>query len=145
VHAEVEVAEAGHDDDELMHAALAEVLDCLEQGLRATGFVLALQTGTALLGVRLLQAETPLPPEQARHLYEALRELRRGTESLAADVGAHVHLCVHVGPVEVRGEGAAPEVLGGPVTELATWVVRLPGGFHVTPKAVQLLGLPVPG
>jgi tRNA A-37 threonylcarbamoyl transferase component Bud32 len=143
VHAEVEVADAGH-DDELVHAALAEVLDCLEQELRATGFVLALQTGTALLGVRLLQTLEPLPFEEARALHESLRELRLDTQSLAAEVGAHVHLCVHVGPVEVRGEDASFEVLGGPVTELATWVLRVQNGLYLTPNAVQLLGLPAP-
>jgi serine/threonine-protein kinase len=148
VHAEVEVDvdvnDAGQ-DEELVHAALAEVLDCLEQELRASGFVLALQTGTALLGVKLLDSPEPLPPEQAQTLHESLRELRRDTQSLAAEVGAHVHLCVHVGPVEVRGEDASLEVLGGAVTELATWVVRVPNGLHLTLSARQLLGLPVSG
>ncbi|MFL5344036.1 MAG: serine/threonine-protein kinase [Hyalangium sp.] len=143
VHAEIEVADAGH-DDELVHAALAEVLDCLEQELRATGFVLALQTGTALLGVRLLDSLEPLPFEQARALHESLRELRLDTQSLASEVGAHVHLCVHVGPVEVRGEDSSLEVLGGPVTELASWVLRVQNGLYLSPTAVQVLGIPVP-
>jgi tRNA A-37 threonylcarbamoyl transferase component Bud32 len=138
VHAEVEVPEGG--DDELVHAALAEVLDCLEQELRALGFVLALQTGTALLGVRLLEAAGPLPPAEALRLHEALRALRRDTESLAREVSAHVHLSAHVGPVEVRGEASAPEILGGPVTDLSTWVSREPGGVYLTPKAAQFLG-----
>ncbi|MDY7232779.1 serine/threonine-protein kinase [Hyalangium rubrum] len=144
LHAEVVVAE-GPQDDELVHAALAEVLDCLEQELRTTGFVLALQAGTALLGVRLLEGDGPLPPEQARHLYEDLKELRRDTESLAKEVGAHVHLCLHVGPVEVRGEGQDFEVLGGAVTDLGSWVLRAPGGFHLTASAARLLGLAGPG
>ncbi|WP_224243030.1 serine/threonine-protein kinase [Hyalangium gracile] len=142
VHAEVDLADAEH-DEEVVHSALAEVLDCLEQQLSATGFVLALQTGTALLGVRLLESTEPLPPDEARRLLEALRDLRRDTESLAAVVDAHVHLCVHVGPVEVRGEDASLEVLGGPVTELASWVLRVPNGLHLTPSAGQLLGLTV--
>jgi serine/threonine-protein kinase len=141
VHAEVELAEFSQ-DDEVVHAALAEVLDLLEQQLRATGFVLALQTGTALLGIRLLESSGSLPPEQVQRLHESLRQLRRDAESLALEVGAHVHLCVHVGPVEVRGEEAVVEVLGGPVTDLSTWVMRVPGGFHLTPKAVQLLSSP---
>ncbi|WP_224364974.1 serine/threonine-protein kinase [Hyalangium versicolor] len=144
VHAEVELAEDGQ-EEEMVHAVLAEVLDCLEQELRATGFSLALQTGTALLGVRLLESAHPLPLEESQRLLESLRELRRSTESLAATVGAHVHLCVHVGAVEVRGEDASLEVLGGPVTELATWVVRVPNGLHLSPSAGQLLGVPVSG
>jgi serine/threonine-protein kinase len=142
VHAEVELAESGQ-DDEGVHAALAEVLDILEQQLRATGFMLALQAGTALLGIRLIEGPGPLPPEQSQRLHEALRHLRRDTEALAAEVGAHVHLAVHVGLVEVRGEDTVLEVLGGPVTDLATWVVRVPEGLHLTPNAVQLLGSPV--
>jgi len=142
VHAEVELAESSQ-DDEVVHAALAEVLDCLEQQLRATGFMLALQAGTALLGIRLVEGPGPLTPEQSQRLHESLRHLRRDTEALASEVGAHVHLCVHVGPVEVRGEDTVLEVLGGPVTDLATWVVRVPEGLHLTPNAVQLLGPPV--
>jgi tRNA A-37 threonylcarbamoyl transferase component Bud32 len=144
VHAEVELAESSQ-DDELVHAALAEVLDLLEQQLRASGFVLALQTGTALLGIRLLDASGTLPPDQLQLLHESLRLLRHDAETLAAELGAHVQLCAHVGPVEVRGEEAALEVLGGPLTDLATWVVRVPSGLHLTPNAVHLLGPTVSG
>jgi serine/threonine-protein kinase len=140
LHAEVVVAESNQ-DEELVHTALAEVLDCLEQELRAQGFLLALQAGTALLGIRLLEAgPSPLTGEEARHLYESLRELRRDIEPLAAEVEAHVHLCLHVGPVDVRGEAPELEVLGGAVTELGAWVIRAPSGLHLTPSAAQLLG-----
>ena len=90
------------------------------------------------------RAREPLPPDEAQRLHESLRELRGGTESLAAVVDAHVHLCIHVGPVEVRGESTSLEVLGGPVTELASWAVRTPSGLHLTPSAVRVLGIPVP-
>jgi serine/threonine-protein kinase len=141
LHAEVVVADSSL-DEELVHTALAEVLDCLEQGLRAQGFMLALQAGTALLGIRLLEEESsPLSAEQARHLYESLRELRRDIDSLAAEVDAHVYLCLHVGPVNVRGEAPELEVLGGEVTELGAWVTRAPGGLHLTPGASRLLEL----
>jgi serine/threonine-protein kinase len=140
LHAEVVVAESSQ-DEELVHTALAEVLDCLEQGLRAQGFVLALQAGTALLGIRLLEAEPASFSEvQGRHLYDSLRELRRDIDSLAAEVDAHVYLCLHVGPVDVRGEPPDFEVLGGEVTELGAWVLRAPTGLHLTPGAARLLG-----
>jgi serine/threonine-protein kinase len=141
LHAEVVVAESSQ-DEELVHSALAEVLDCLEQGLRAQGFLLALQAGTALLGIRLLEEVHPPPlAEEPRHLYQSLRELRRDVDSLAAEVDAHVSLCLHVGPVEVRGHAPEFEVLGGPVTELGAWVIRAPTGLHLTPAAARLLGL----
>jgi tRNA A-37 threonylcarbamoyl transferase component Bud32 len=141
LHAEVVVAESSQ-DDELVHTALAEVLDCLEQELRAQGFMLALQAGTALLGIRLVEPSDSSPrTEKPRHLYEALRELRRNIEPLAAEAGAQVHLCLHVGPVDVRGAPPELEVLGGPVTDLGTWVIRAPSGLHLTPSAAQLLGV----
>jgi tRNA A-37 threonylcarbamoyl transferase component Bud32 len=139
VHAEVHTEDAETGDDELLHTALAEVLDCLEQELRTLGFTLALQTGTALLGIRLEPGAT-LPSEEALRLSEALRTLRRDTESLAQGVNAHVHISVHVGAVEVRGEGPELEVLGGPVTDLSAWVTKNPGGVYLTPKAAQFLG-----
>lgn len=141
VHAEVELAEPSQ-DDEAVHAALAELLDTLEQQLRAAGLVLVLQTGPALLGIRLLDASGTLPPEQLQPLRQALSHLRREPEARRAAMGMHLLLCVHAGLVVVRGEGAALEVLGGPLTELATWVVRPPNGLHLTPEAVQLLGPP---
>jgi tRNA A-37 threonylcarbamoyl transferase component Bud32 len=141
LHAEVVLAESTL-DEELVHTALAEVLDCLEQGLRSQGFMLALQAGTALLGIRLLEQVHPPPlAEEPRHLYRSLRELRRDVDSLAAEVDAHVYLCLHVGPVDVRGQAPELEVLGGPVTELGAWVLRAPTGLHLTPSAAQLLGL----
>jgi serine/threonine-protein kinase len=141
LHAEVVVAEDSQ-DEELVHTALAEVLDCLEQGLRAQGFVLALQAGTAMLGIRLLEAvHSPPLGEEPQHLYRALRELRRDVDSLAAEVEARVYLCLHVGPVDVRGQASDFEVLGGPVTELGAWVIRAPTGLHLTPGAARLLGL----
>jgi serine/threonine-protein kinase len=145
LHAEVVVSESSQ-DEELVHTALAEVLDCLEQGLRAQGFLLALQAGTALLGIRLLEpGASTLPGEDARHLYESLREVRRDLVPLAAEVAAQVHLCLHVGPVDVRGEAPDFEVLGGAVTDLGTWVILAPSGLHLTPSAAQLLGISASG
>ena len=140
LHAEVVVSDSNQ-DEELVHTALAEVLDCLEQALRAHGFLLALQAGTALLGIRLLEPTQSSPlAEQPRHLYEALRELRRDVNSLASEVDARVYLCLHVGPVDVRGQAPEFEVLGGPVTELGAWVTRAPTSLHLTPSAARFLG-----
>ncbi len=138
LYAEVVVTETSQDEESVC-VALAEVLDRLEQELRALGFLLALNTGTALLGIRLLDRPGVLPLQEASRMRESLRYLRSDTEALAAEVGAHVHLCLHMGPVEVRGEGPEFEVLGGPVTELGTWALRAPDGLHVTDSAAQVL------
>lgn len=141
LYAEVELEEAAHDDDEV-YAVLAEVLDSLEQGLRTAGFVLALQTGTALLGIRPLEERSA--PDGSRGLLADARELRRRAQALAEAVPgarARVHVCVHVGPVEAREEAGALEVLGGPLTDVAEWVARDASGFRVTPAAAQALSL----
>ncbi|HEX8437962.1 serine/threonine-protein kinase, partial [Archangium sp.] len=75
LHTEV-VLEEGAEDD-AAYAAVAEVLDGLEQDLRGAGFVLAVQTGMALLGVRPLEEAPRLEPrallETARELHERAR------------------------------------------------------------------------
>jgi serine/threonine-protein kinase len=139
LYAEVELEEAAHDDD-VVYAALAEVLDGLEQGLRAAGFVLALQTGTALLGVRLL--EDTAPPEAHQALLETARMLQLRAQVLAdaaPGARARIHTCLHVGPVEAREEAGTVEVLGGPLTDVAEWVARDDTGFSVTPAASRAL------
>ncbi|NBD07395.1 MULTISPECIES: serine/threonine-protein kinase [Corallococcus] len=138
VNAEVLLPTAEQDDD-TVYAALAGVLDTLEQGLRAQGFLLALQTGTTLLGVRPVSSAA-----DAAHALHALRELHSEAQRLADSAQARVHLCLHHGEAETRGEAGEAEVVGGPVTHVATWNVREPGGFAITRPASQFLESPPP-
>ncbi|MDC0710422.1 serine/threonine-protein kinase [Stigmatella sp. ncwal1] len=138
VHAEVEIAEGAH-DDEVFHASLADVLDRLERELRQVGFLLALQVGTAQLGIRLLGAEHALSAAEANALRTALERMCLEVSEQARRLGARLHMCAHVGMVEVRGEAADLEVLGGPLTELSTWVIQAPGALHLTPSAAHIL------
>ncbi|NRD68877.1 serine/threonine protein kinase, partial [Corallococcus exiguus] len=133
VNAEV-VLPATDMDDDTTYAALAHVMDTLEQGLRAEHFILALQTGTALLGVRPVAAG--ITPALA---LRPLRELQAEAQRLAEAVHARVHLCLHHGEAETRGDSGEAEVVGGPVTHVATWNVRDPGGFAITRPASQYL------
>ncbi|MBN9688323.1 MULTISPECIES: serine/threonine-protein kinase [unclassified Corallococcus] len=136
VNAEVVLPDADQDDD-TVYAALASVLDTLEQGLRGEGFLLALQTGTTLLGVRPLSSGGA-----AERTLHALRDLHAEAQRLAEAVHAHVHLCLHHGEAETRGDSGEAEVVGGPVTHVATWNVRAPGGFAITGPAAQFLAGP---
>ncbi|NNB84204.1 serine/threonine protein kinase [Corallococcus exiguus] len=138
VNAEV-VLPATDMDDDTTYAALAHVMDTLEQGLRAEHFILALQTGTALLGVRPVAAG--ITPALA---LQPLRELQAEAQRLAEAVHARVHLCLHHGEAETRGDSGEAEVVGGPVTHVATWNVRDPGGFAITRPASQYLEAPPP-
>ncbi|NOK16894.1 serine/threonine-protein kinase [Corallococcus carmarthensis] len=138
VNAEVVLPDADMDDD-TTYAALATVMDTLEQGLRAEGFILALQTGTTLLGVRPLVTGT-----SPAHGLQPLRELHAEAQCLAEAAHARVHLCLHQGEAEIRGDSGETEVVGGPVTHVATWNIREPGGFAVTRPAAQFLDSPPP-
>ncbi|XXF79024.1 serine/threonine-protein kinase [Myxococcaceae bacterium GXIMD 01537] len=135
LYAEVELEEAAHDDD-AVYATVADVLDGLEQDLRAAGFLVALQTGTALLGVKPL--EEGAPPEATEGLLERARAMHLRAQALAA-ASTRVHACLHVGPVETREEADTLEVLGGPLTDVAEWVSRDNTGFRVTLAAAHAL------
>jgi eukaryotic-like serine/threonine-protein kinase len=139
-HAEVELAEGAEDD--AAYATVSEVLDSLEQELRAAGFVLAVQTGMALLGVRLLEAPPRADPSQ---LLEMARELHQRARALASGSPVSVHACVHVGQVDARRGPDGIEVTGGPLADIAGWVVRDASGFGITPSAARACSLPLAG
>ncbi|WP_395838474.1 serine/threonine-protein kinase [Archangium violaceum] len=140
LHAEV-VLEEGTEDD-AAYVTVSEVLDGLEQDLRAAGFVLAVQTGMALLGVRPLDE----PPRVDAHgLMETARELHQRACARAAGTRVSVHACVHVGQVDARRGPEGIEVTGGPLADIAGWVVRDASGFGVTPSAARACSLPLVG
>lgn len=133
LYAELAPAEPAAEEDEAAWAALGEALDALEQELRAAGFLLALQTGQALLGVRLLEPSGG--PLQARALLETARELcRRATESATA---VRVRMSVHVDLVELRQAAEGAEVTGGPLADVAGWQVQHAQGFSLTTAAAR--------
>lgn len=136
-YAEVDLEEAAQHDDDAVYAALADLLDGLEQGLRAAGFVLALQTGTALLGIRPLE-DGGAPADVAR-LVEAARALHESAQASAPHARVRLYTCVHVGLVEAREEAGTVEVVGGPLTDVAEWVARDASGLRLTPAATQAL------
>ncbi|MCP3135825.1 serine/threonine-protein kinase [Pyxidicoccus xibeiensis] len=145
VHAEVVLASSVQDDD-AVYAVLADVLDGLEQGLRGGGFLLALQSGTSLLAVRPLENGAP-SPERTAYLREAensLRILQQAAQKLADPIDARVHLCIHLGQAETRGDSGESEVVGGPVTDVGAWKLRTEEGFALTPAASLALEFPEP-
>ena len=140
LHAEV-VLEEGAEDD-AAYAIVADVLDGLEHGLRAAGFVLAVQTGMALLGVRPLEDSSRPEP---RALWETARELHQRAQTLTAGSRVSVRTCVHVGQVDARQGPEGIEITGGPLADIAGWVVRDASGLAVTPAAARVCALPLVG
>jgi serine/threonine-protein kinase len=135
IHAEG-VLPAGEEED-AAYTTAAQMLDALEQELRAAGFILAEQMGTALLGVRLLEASDP-PALTA--LLSAARECHQRARSRVAGSRVNVHLCVHVGQVEARQGSDDIEITGGPLADTAGWVVQDASGFAITPDARRACG-----
>ncbi|MGZ3458971.1 MAG: protein kinase domain-containing protein [Archangium sp.] len=140
LHAEV-VLEEGAEDD-AAYATVSEVLDGLEQDLRAAGFVLAVQTGLALLGVRPLDEP---PHADAAALLETARRLHQRARERAAGTRVSVHACAHVGQVDARRGPEGVEITGGPLADIAGWVVRDASGFGITPAAARARALPLGG
>jgi tRNA A-37 threonylcarbamoyl transferase component Bud32 len=137
-HAEVELVQGAEDD--AAYATVSEVLDTLEQELRAAGFVLAVQTGMALLGVRLLDEPPHVDPSQ---LLEMARGLHQRARAQAAGSPVRIQACVHVGQVDARHGADGIEVTGGPLADIAGWVVRDASGLGLTPAATRALTLPL--
>ncbi|MET0404115.1 MAG: protein kinase, partial [Cystobacter sp.] len=132
VHAEVVLAEGAEDD--AAYALVSEVLDGLEQDLRAAGFVLAVQTGMALLGVRPLDEP---PRTEAKELLETVRRLHTRARERAAGTPVSVSACVHVGQVDARRGPEGIDVTGGPLADIAGWVVHDESGVGITPAAAR--------
>jgi serine/threonine-protein kinase len=135
----VAVVPEGEEDDPV-YAATAELLDGVEQELRALGFIPAVRTGMTLLGVHLLEDASPTTP---RRLVEAGRELHARTLARGvAHLGVRVTVstCIHLGQVDIRQTPGEVEVVGGPVVDIAGWVVRNGGDFVLTPEAARVQG-----
>ncbi len=132
IHAEGVLAPGA--DEDAAYTTLSEVLDALEQELRDAGFILAEQTGLALLGVRLLDDPPPLKPSL---LLELARELHQHARHRVAGSRVSVHLCAHIGQVEARQGPDGTEVSGGPLADTAGWLVRDASGFATTPHALR--------
>lgn len=109
VHIELVGAAAELDDARI--AALMSALDELEATLTQAGFVLALATTSALLGVRLLRTDDA-PERTIEALHAAL-----ASSPLVLAVRARV------GELAYRDGAAGFEILGGELLELERWDV----------------------
>lgn len=130
LHAEAVIADGAEDD--AAYSTVSDVLDALEQELRDTGFILAEQTGMTLLGVRLLDESPEVEPSA---LLAIARGLHQYAQTRVANSPVSVHVCVHVGQVEARGNAAGIEITGGPLADTAGWVLRDASGFALTHEA----------
>jgi serine/threonine-protein kinase len=121
VHVDAHVSDDADQTDEKLLDDVASVLDMTEHALRASGFAILLQTGTTLLGARVLSDDETTGAKEREQALEQARDLSR---RIAAREGAHpglrVEVRLHVDSAVVRGPHAAPAI-GGVVVDVTTW------------------------
>ena len=136
VYVEIQLDDAAHEDDAAL-ARVADVLDRAERELLGAGFLLPLQTGTAVLGVRVLSADAAKSVVERREAMAVANALHGYANGPDADARVQVLVCLHMDKAVVRRAAAGLEILGGPIARTADWVVRDAGGLALTAKAAS--------
>jgi serine/threonine-protein kinase len=126
--------ESAAESDEVLDDVSA-VLDTVEQHLRLDGWIIALQTGNAILGVKPLVAGDAEAREQGIQFGETL--LAELAERPTAQPAVHLNLALHCDRVLVRFPGEEnAEVLGGDLVSTSRWVPDVEvEGLYVSARA----------
>ena len=140
IFVEIKISDgADAESDELLDDASA-ILDTSEQRLRAAGMSLPLQTGSAIMGARVLSddvAKAAGEREAVVALAQGLAQELGGRPTAHADL--HVNIAVHVGRAVVKASADAAggkEVVGGELLSTADWAPHdRVDGVHVTGDA----------
>jgi serine/threonine-protein kinase len=140
IYLEIRIADdADAESDEVLDDTSA-ILDAAEQGLRAAGLSLPLQTGSAIIGARALSADAAARAAEREGVVATANRL---AEELAArpssHPGVHVNISVHVGPAMVKDSAEAPggkEIVGGDILSTGGWAPQENvAGVHLTDAA----------
>jgi len=130
---------ADAESDEVLDDTSA-ILDATEHSLRGAGMTLPLQTGSAIIGARVLSADARKAAgerDQVVALAKGLAEELAARSSAHADV--HVNIVVHVGQAVVKDSAEAPggkEVVGGELLSTTDWAPHgSVDGVHLTDAA----------
>lgn len=135
VHVELEIDEGAQED----HAVLdqvAEILDGAERGLQAAGFILSLQAGTSLLGIRVLPDDVARAGCERQAAIALAQSLCQRVDARQSEPRVRAYLCVHVDRAEVRWTASGLELVGGPVAKVSEWVRRDSGRLTLTSSAL---------
>jgi serine/threonine-protein kinase len=134
-------ADADAESDEVLDDTSA-ILDAAEQSFRGAGLGLPLQTGSALIGARVLSDNPAVASSQRAEVVAiatGLQEALAARQSAVA--GVHVNIAVHVGRAAVKESADAPdgrEIIGGEVMSTADWAPQDDvDGVHLTPAASE--------
>jgi serine/threonine-protein kinase len=122
---------------------LSSALGHAEELLLEAGLRLALQTGSAAVGVRLLSADPDLQRDERARLIDQAARLHRALEGREGkQTGVGITVCVHVDRALVAGGEDSGEVTG-PILSLGEWMPPPGGGLYMTPSAAEGLTLPI--
>jgi len=121
VYVDAQMQGGADESDDSLVDDLGTVFDLAEQALHKAGFTILLQTGTTLLGARVLSED----PEAARKERELARSQAVAlAQQIAGRDGAHLELLVdvrlHVDSATVRGSASAP-VIAGAIANVPAW------------------------
>jgi serine/threonine protein kinase len=121
VYVDARAKEGSDETDEELFDDLASVLDLAEQTLQKAGFTVLMQTGSALLGARVLPEDGDVARKEEDTARDNIVELSR---QIARRQGAHPELLVdvrlHVDAATVK-EGGPSAVIGGAIVDVSSW------------------------
>jgi hypothetical protein len=125
---------------------LASALERAEALLIEAGLQLALQTGSAAVGVSLMSSDEARQRDERARLVEQATRLHRALEEREGkQPGVGVTVCVHVDQALVaERESGAPEV-SGPILSLGGWMPPSRGGLYLTAATADGLTIAIDG
>jgi serine/threonine-protein kinase len=140
IYVEIRIAEdADAESDEVLDDT-SLILDTAEQAFRGAGLVLPLQTGSALIGARVLPADPKESTAERNRLTTLAQSLADELAGRAtAHAGVHVNISMHVDKAAVKDSAEAPggkEIIGGDLLSIADWAPQENvSGVHLTAAA----------
>ena len=140
IFVEVKIGDsADPESDELIDDTFA-VLEAAEHSLRGAGMTLPLQTGSAIMGARVLSGGAGQAAAERDAVVVLANDIANELASRAsAHAEVHVNVVVHVASAMVKDSAEAPggkEVVGGDLLSTAAWAPQdKVDGVHVTDAA----------
>jgi hypothetical protein len=140
IYVEIRIAgDADAESDEVLDDT-SMILDTAEQAFRGAGLVLPLQTGSALIGARVLSADAKETTDQREQLASLANTLAGDLAARStANAGVHVNISMHVAKADIKDSSEAPggkEIIGGELLAIADWAPRENvAGVHFTSAA----------
>src|SRR4051794_29380421 len=132
IFVEIRIADGPDAESDEVLDDTSAILDATEQAFRAAGLTLPLQTGSAIIGARVLSMDLRAAADESAAVVgiaSALCDELGGRPS--AHPAVHVNIAVHVAPALVRDSAEAPggkEIVGGEIMVTGGWGPGRVGG-----------------